>query len=111
MERLFDKVRSSSLHGLYSHLNVAVAGNHDGWQIMAGTFQTIEQIYPAHSRQIRVDQKAALVSRAISCKKGFAIRIVLHTSTVFFQRAANRFPDLIVVIDNEDNRRCRCWFG
>ena len=60
---LLDEIQSARLHRLNRHRHVAIAGDHDGGQPIAGIVKPLQQFEPVHPRQIGVDQQASFAAR------------------------------------------------
>ena len=62
-----------------------------------------QQFESAHAGKVGIDQKAPLSARAVGLKKFLARRIVLDTSPLGFERAANPLANFAVVVDDENH--------
>ena len=88
---------------------------------MAIVVEFPQQLEPAHSRQIGVDQQARGMTGTKRFEKRLATRIGFDDAAVVFQNRADRLANVIVVVDDEDlgavgsdrdvNRVTRRWRG
>jgi hypothetical protein len=101
-DRLLDEIQRARLHRLDRHRHVAVAGDHDRGQVMAVVVEFLQQLEPAHSRQIGVDQQAGGMAGTKGFEKRLAARIGFDDAAVVFQHRADRLANVIVVVDDED---------
>ena len=106
--RLLQEIGRPGLHGFDRHRHVALAGDHDGVHLMAGFFQTPQQIQSADSGKIGVDLKAGVATRTVGIEESLAVRIILYEAAAMLQHAANGLAHLAVVIDDENHRRGCC---
>ena len=110
-DRLFDEIQRARFHRFDRHRHVAVAGDHDRGHAMAVVMELLQQLEPAHSRQIGVDQQARGRTGAKGLEKRFAARIGFDDAAVVLQDDAQRLANLVVVIDDEDlGESVIAWF-
>ena len=68
---------------------------------MAVVMKPSQQLEPAHSRQIGVDQQARGMAGTKGFEKRLAARISFDDAAVVFQHLAYRLANVIVVVDDE----------
>src|SRR5208283_3156660 len=106
-DRLFDEIRRARLHRRDGYVHVALAGDHDRRQPMAGAVELPQQIHPAHARQVRIDQQTCPRRRAFGGQERLAAAIGQHLVTVRLEHGADRLTHTAVVIDDVDGRASR----
>src|SRR5690349_8020862 len=101
LERLFEKLDCTVLHGLTSHRYVSVTCHYDDWQFRHRAPDLALKLKSVHLRHANVDERTRVLGADSRCQKS-AGRFKCQSSVLPMKQQDNRFAHINVIIDDID---------
>ncbi len=110
-EGLLQEVERTGLHGLHRHRHIAVAGNENDRDHRAQPVELLLQLQAAHFRHAHVQHQAARLSGVVVLQEFAGRSQCRGHQPDGLQQQAQRAPDSLVIVNDEDHRRSLFHIG